>query len=47
MVGGLGFSDLICFNLALLAKTGWRIVRNPDYLLARLLHDKYYPGKDF
>lgn len=45
-VGGLGFRDLICFNLALLAKTCWRIYRQPDSLLARVLHDKYCMGSD-
>ncbi|GJX73788.1 hypothetical protein Tco_0312383, partial [Tanacetum coccineum] len=31
--GGLGFQDLSCFNLALLAKQGWRLIMNPDLLL--------------
>ncbi|CAL9017615.1 unnamed protein product, partial [Prunus brigantina] len=45
--GGLGFRDLICFNLAMLAKIGWRLVLHSESLLARLLHDKYYPGGSF
>ncbi|CAL9014415.1 unnamed protein product [Prunus brigantina] len=45
--GGLGFRDLQCFNMALLAKIGWRIVNNPSSLLACLLHDKYFVGATF
>ncbi|KAH0981516.1 hypothetical protein GBA52_008693 [Prunus armeniaca] len=45
--GGLGFCDIQCFNLALLAKIGWRILHNPSSLLACLLHDKYFVGASF
>ncbi|CAN6558450.1 unnamed protein product [Malus baccata var. baccata] len=45
--GGLGFRDIQCFNLAFLAKIGWRLVQNPGYLLANVLREKYYPGKSF
>ncbi|KAH0972205.1 hypothetical protein GBA52_024361 [Prunus armeniaca] len=45
--GGLGFRDIQCFNLALLAKVGWRILHNPSSLLACLLHDKYFAGAFF
>ncbi|GKA96357.1 hypothetical protein Tco_0818452 [Tanacetum coccineum] len=30
--GGLGFRDLSCSNLALLAKQGWRLIMNPGSL---------------
>lgn len=40
-LGGLGFRDVQLFNLALLAKIGWRIITKPDSLLARTLLGKY------
>ncbi|KAM2056922.1 hypothetical protein FF2_029168 [Malus domestica] len=46
-VGGLGFRDIQCFNLAFLAKIGWRLIQNPGSLLATVLKEKYYPGKSF
>ncbi|CAN6691212.1 unnamed protein product [Malus baccata var. baccata] len=46
-VGGMGFKDIQCVNLALLAKIGWRITQNPLSLLASVLSDKYFPGKTF
>ncbi|KAI5325441.1 PREDICTED: reverse mRNAase [Prunus dulcis] len=45
--GGLGFRDLICFNLAMLAKIGWRIEKHPESLLAHVLHGKYHYGFKF
>ncbi|KAM1939411.1 hypothetical protein ACFX13_027258 [Malus domestica] len=45
--GGLGFRDIQCFNLALLAKIGWRLTCNPTSLLATVLKDKYHPGSSF
>ncbi|TQD95522.1 hypothetical protein C1H46_018878 [Malus baccata] len=45
--GGLGFRDMQCFNLALLAKIGWRVIHTLDSLLAKVLCDKYYHGKTF
>lgn len=41
--GGLGFRDLRAFNLALLAKQGWRLVTNPDSLVGRIFQARYYP----
>ncbi|KAA3461043.1 reverse transcriptase [Gossypium australe] len=45
--GGLGFQNLANFNVALLAKQGWRFINHPDSLLARTLKAKYYPNSNF
>ncbi|XP_042939564.1 uncharacterized protein LOC122274607 [Carya illinoinensis] len=40
--GGLGFRDVKSFNLALLAKQGWRFLLNPRSLVAKIFKEKYY-----
>ncbi|KAA3459022.1 reverse transcriptase [Gossypium australe] len=45
--GGLGFRDLNSFNIVLLAKQGWHLLRHPNSLLARTLKAKYYKRSDF
>ncbi|KAH1097421.1 hypothetical protein J1N35_014342 [Gossypium stocksii] len=40
--GGLGFRNIKKFNVALLAKQGWRLIDQPDSLLACVVKAKYY-----
>ncbi|KAJ1256423.1 hypothetical protein BS78_K029100 [Paspalum vaginatum] len=42
-LGGLGFRDLHAFNMAMLARQGWRLLTMPDSLCAQVLQVKYYP----
>lgn len=45
--GGLGFRDLHKFNKALLAKQVWRILSNPNSLIARLYKGLYHPNTSY
>lgn len=42
--GGMGFRDLHGFNLALLGKQCWNLVKYPDTLVTRVLKARYYPS---
>ncbi|XP_019189009.1 PREDICTED: uncharacterized protein LOC109183383 [Ipomoea nil] len=44
---GMGFKRLQEFNIALLAKKGWRIITRPHSLLSWLLKAKYFPTVGF
>lgn len=46
-IGGLGFQDFESFNLAMLAKQGWRLLQTPDSLSTWVLKLKYFPKPDF
>ncbi|KAL4362884.1 hypothetical protein GQ457_04G002440 [Hibiscus cannabinus] len=45
--GGIGFRNLSQFNVALLAKQCWRLVTQPNCLMAKILKARYYPQTDF
>lgn len=38
--GGLGFGGIHEFNLALLCTQGWKLMKDPNFLLAQLLKDR-------
>ncbi|CAN0825752.1 Uncharacterized mitochondrial protein AtMg00310 [Linum grandiflorum] len=40
--GGLGFRNFQAFNQALLARQSWRLLHNPNLLLARLYSARYH-----
>jgi hypothetical protein len=45
--GGMGIRDLVNFNMALLAKQCWRLLKSPDSLTAKIIKAKYYPNSSF
>ena len=46
-VRGMGFQDLRAFNLAMLAKQGWRMVQCNDSLLYQCFKARYFPRSSF
>ncbi|XP_026416530.1 uncharacterized protein LOC113311963 [Papaver somniferum] len=45
--GGLGFRKDELNNLSMLARNAWRILENPNCLLATVLKARYFPRADF
>ncbi|KAL8126011.1 hypothetical protein AgCh_013344 [Apium graveolens] len=45
--GGLGFKELNKFNIAMLAKQGWRLLNNQNPLVTSIMKAKYFPNCDF
>ena len=45
--GGLGFREFSSFNQALITKQGWRVMHNPESLMAKILKAKYFKHTDF
>ena len=44
--GGMRFKNLQAFNHAMLAKQGWRLISNPNSLVAQIYKARYYPHGD-
>ncbi|KAL8108560.1 hypothetical protein AgCh_024870 [Apium graveolens] len=45
--GGMGFRNVRDFNVALLGKQGWRLLKYPDKLVSRVFKARYYPEGSF
>lgn len=45
--GGMGFRNLRACNMAMLAKQGWKLLKEPDSLLHRCLKARYFPRCNF
>ena len=43
---GMAFRNLQAFNLVMLAKQGWRLILNPNSLVAQIYKARYHPHDD-
>jgi len=46
-MGGIGFKRLHDFNIAMLGKQCWKLITNPNSLVARIRKALYYPRSSF
>ena len=46
-MGGMGFRNPRDFNLAMLGKQGWRLLSQPNSLVARMFKARYFPNATF
>lgn len=44
--GGMSFRNFQAFNLAMLSKQVWRLILNPNSLVAKIYKARYYPQGD-
>lgn len=47
LFGGIGFRHLHEFNIALLEKQGWRLIKHPNSLVAKIYKARYYSEGGF
>lgn len=45
--GGLGFRNLREFNLALIGKHRWRLMKYPEKLVSKVYKARYFPNETF
>ena len=46
-LGEMGFRNMAQFNIAMLCKQGWRLLKQKETLVYKVLQARYFPGKSF